>query len=305
VWIVTPKISISGCTRPPCNRFAQTVRVTPALLTRGLRKRYGAVEALAGVDLAVEPGEIVGLLGPNGAGKSTLAKVAGGLVRQDDGGAEVCGHPAGSRGARACVGYAGERFGFPGWATGAEVIGLHQRLARSDGGEEERARLLAQVGLREAAGKRVGGMSAGMQQRLALAQALIGNPRLLILDEPTKALDAAGRRVVRDVLREARDRDIAILLSSHLLDEVEHVSDRVVILADGEVRAAGSLDELLAGAGVEVETDRGLRRFDDAGPDDAPDIVARLVADGERIRTVRAGRTLEDVYLGAVGDAGR
>jgi ABC-type multidrug transport system ATPase subunit len=273
----------------------------PALLTRAVRKRYGAIEALAGVDLTVEPGEVVGLLGPNGAGKSTLAQLACGLVRPDGGSVEICGEPAESRRARACIGYAGELFGFPAWATGTEVIDLHQRLAASDGGEAERNRLIALVGLEADAGRRVGAMSAGMQQRLALAQALIGNPRLVVLDEPTKALDAAARRTVRAALAEARERGIAILLSSHLLDEVEQVSDRVVILVDGAVRAAGPLSELLAETGVEVETDRGVRRFPDAGHEDAPAIAARLVAEGDRIHALRVGRTLEDVYLDAVG----
>ncbi len=275
--------------------------MTPALLIRDVRKRYGAVEALAGVDLTVEPGEVVGLLGPNGAGKSTLAKLACGLIHSDGGSVEVCGEPADSRRARACIGYAGERFGFPAWATGTEVIELHQRLAASDGGEAERGRLIAQVGLDADAGRRVGEMSAGMQQRLALAQALIGSPRLVVLDEPTKALDAAARQTVRTALAEAREDGRAILLSSHLLEEVEQVSDRVVILVDGAVRVAGLLGELVATTGVEVETDRGVRRFADAGHDDAPAIAARLAADGERIRALRVGRTLEDVYLEAVG----
>jgi ABC-type multidrug transport system ATPase subunit len=276
--------------------------VTPALVSRDVRKRYGAVVALAGVDLTVEPGEVVALLGPNGAGKSTLAKLAGGLVHPDGGSIEVCGEPVGSRRARASIGYAGELFSFPAWARGTEVVALHQRLTGSDGGEAERSRVIAQVGLGADAERRVGGMSAGMQQRLALAQALIGDPRLVILDEPTKALDAASRQTVHAALAQARERGVAILMSSHLLDEAEQISDRVVILDDGAVRTVGPLSKLLTETGIAVETDRGPRRFDGASLEDVPAIAARLVANGERIRALRVGRTLEDVYLEAVGE---
>src|SRR5204863_1251532 len=141
--------------------------------------------ALAGVDLGVGEGEIVGLLGPNGAGKSTLTQSACGLVRQTAAEAEVAGHRAGSREARAVVGYLAELFRFPGWSSADEVLVLHQRLTRSAGGADERARLLELVGLAEATSVRVDAMSKGMQQRLGIAQALVGNPRLLLLDEPT------------------------------------------------------------------------------------------------------------------------
>src|SRR5437763_1123034 len=114
--------------------------MTSALAVRGLAKRYGAVEALRGVDLAVEPGELVGLLGPNGAGKSTLVKIAVGLVRQSAGTAEVAGAPAGSLAARRSLGYLAELFRFPGWHSAEEVLLLHQRLAGSDGGERDRSR---------------------------------------------------------------------------------------------------------------------------------------------------------------------
>src|SRR5713101_9401413 len=125
--------------------------MTSALAVRGLAKRYGTVEALRGVDLTVEPGELVGLLGPNGAGKSTLVKIAVGLVRPSAGTAEVAGAPAGSLAARASLGYLAELFRFPGWYTADEVLDLHQRLAGSSGGVAERKRLLELVALDEAA----------------------------------------------------------------------------------------------------------------------------------------------------------
>ncbi|MGA2010939.1 MAG: ABC transporter ATP-binding protein [Solirubrobacteraceae bacterium] len=212
---------------------------TPPLAVTGLSKRYGPVLALDGVDLAVAPGELVGLLGPNGAGKSTLVKIACGLVAPSSGRAVVAGAPAGSRAARRAVGYLAELFRFPGWCTATEVLALHQRLAGSTGAAREQAELLALVGLADATQRRVDGMSKGMQQRLGIAQALIGEPRLLLLDEPTSALDPAGRRDVRTMLEHLRDRGIAVLLNSHLLGEVEHVCDRVVILAGGRVAASG------------------------------------------------------------------
>src|SRR3954447_11826556 len=139
-----------------------------AFVAQGLEKRYGAKRALAGVDLEVREGEIVGLLGPNGAGKSTLTKIACGLVRQTAGEATVAGHRAGSREARAVVGYLAELFRFPGWSSADEVLELHQRLARSDGGAAERKRLLDLVGLADATRVRVEEMSKGMQQRLGI-----------------------------------------------------------------------------------------------------------------------------------------
>ena len=275
----------------------------PAFSASDLRKRYGRTEALRGVSLEVAEGEIVGLLGPNGAGKSTLAKIAAGLVRPGGGSAAVAGHPAGSPGARAAVGYLAELFRFPAWASADEVLRLHQRLAGSAGGERERAELLDIVGLGDAPGRRVAEMSKGMQQRLGIAQAMVGSPRLLLLDEPTSALDPAGRRLVRELLGEARARGASVLLSSHLLSEVELVSDRVEILLAGEVVERGSPSELASPRGVEVEIDGGVRRLDGATREDVPGIVADLVASGERVYGVRVlASTLEDTYLEAVGE---
>ena len=275
-----------------------------ALRCESLEKRYGAVVALGGVDLEVAPGELLGLLGPNGAGKSTLTKIACGLVRATAGRAEVEGAPAGSPEARAAIGYLAELFRFPDWLTADELLGLHQDLAGSQGGPGERARLLELVGLAEAARTKVAAMSKGMQQRLGIAQALVGSPRLLMLDEPTSALDPVGRRVVRDLLRDLRERGIAVVLSSHLLSEVELVCDRVAILVGGQIVARGTPAELARPRGVEVETAGGTRDFPEAGRDDVPGIVAELVASGERVYGVRLlASTLEDAYLEAVGAA--
>jgi len=278
--------------------------VPAALRCESLEKRYGDTVALGGVDLEVAPGELLGLLGPNGAGKSTLTKIACGLVRATAGRAEVEGAPAGSAEARAAIGYLAELFRFPDWLTADELLGLHQDLSGSDGGPGERGRLLELVGLSDASGTKVGAMSKGMQQRLGIAQALVGSPRLLMLDEPTSALDPVGRRVVRDLLRDLRERGISVVLSSHLLSEVELVCDRVAILLGGQIVAGGTPAELARPRGVEVETAQGLREFPEAGREDVPRIVADLVGSGEHVYGVRLlASTLEDAYLEAVGAA--
>ena len=276
--------------------------MAPALAAHELGKRYGRVLALDGVDLSVEPGELVGLLGPNGAGKSTLVKIACGLIRASRGRAEICGAPAGSPEAREALGYLAELFRFPGWFSADEVLHLHQRLTRSQGGSTERRELLELVGLGAAQDVRVDAMSKGMQQRLGIAHALVGSPKVLLLDEPTSALDPAGRQTVRALLEELRRREIGVLLNSHLLSEIELVCDRVVILSRGHVVAAGSPEELSKPRGVEVETDEGIRLFAEARRDEAPAIVERLVAEGRRVYGVRVLATsLEEEYLQAVG----
>ena len=274
----------------------------PALAVRGLEKRYGPVIALAGVDLEVGEGELVGLLGPNGAGKSTLVKIACGLVRASGGTARVRDAPAGSREARRRVGYLAELFRFPGWYSADELLELHQRLSGSTGGPAERDELLELVELSDARARRVEQMSKGMQQRLGLAQALVGAPPLLLLDEPTSALDPVGRRTVRGLLEELRGRGISVLLNSHLLSEVELVCDRVAILLHGKLVEQGSPAELAKPRGVEIETDEGVRLYEGVGREDVPRLVAELVAEGKKIYEARVlTSTLEDTYLEAVG----
>jgi ABC-2 type transport system ATP-binding protein len=276
-----------------------------ALALAGLRKQYGTTAALRGIDLHVEEGELFGLLGPNGAGKSTLTKIAAGLVTPTSGTAIVAGAPAGSARAHRSLGYLAELFRFPDWCTADELLSLHQALAHSTGGATERRDLLSSVGLEGEDGRRVGTMSKGMQQRLGLAQAMIGNPRLLLLDEPTSALDPAGRRVVRALLEDLRSRGVAVLLNSHLLSEVELVCDRVAIMAHGALVAAGTPDELSRPGGVAIETAAGPRTYPAASRDEVPRIVAELVAGGEQIYGVNVLRSsLEDAYLAAIEAAG-
>ncbi len=273
-----------------------------ALSIKGLTKLYGSISALSGVDLEVGEGELVGLLGPNGAGKSTLVKIACGLVRQTRGTAAIRGHRAGSLQARRSLGYLAELFRFPGWYSADELLELHQRLAGSQGGAAERTQLLTLVGLVDARSRRIEAMSKGMQQRLGVAQALVGSPPLLLLDEPTSALDPVGRRTVRGLLENLRERGTSVLLNSHLLSEIELVCDRVVILLDGRVVTEGSPAELARPRGVEIETDEGTRVIEGVTREDLPRLVGELVSTGRKVYGVRVlTSTLEETYIEAVG----
>jgi ABC-2 type transport system ATP-binding protein len=201
------------------------------------------------------------------------------------------------------IGYLAELFRFPGWSSADEVLELHQRLARSQGGAAERGRLLELVGLADAREVRVEAMSKGMQQRLGIAQALVGEPRLLLLDEPTSALDPIGRRIVRRLLEDLRGRGVAVLLNSHLLSEVELVSDRVYIVSHGEVVTAGSPHDLARPRGVEIDTASGTIRREAASREDVARLVRELVERGEQVYAVRPlASTLEDAYVEAIGD---
>ncbi|MDQ1323979.1 MAG: type transport system ATP-binding protein, partial [Chloroflexota bacterium] len=217
----------------------------PAIETHGLRKAYGSVVALDALDISVAAGEVFGFLGPNGAGKTTAVKLLLGLTRPSGGGGTVLGRPLGDRDARRRIGYLPELFRYQAWLTAREVLDLHASLAGLPATRRrpEVDRVLGLVGLAGRDRDRTGGFSKGMQQRLGLAAALLGDPALVILDEPTSALDPVGRDDVRAIIREARDRGSAVLLNSHLLGEVERLCDRVAIVNQGRVVAAGSLAE--------------------------------------------------------------
>ncbi|MBU2602005.1 MAG: ABC transporter ATP-binding protein [Actinobacteria bacterium] len=222
---------------------------TAAIVCFDLRKNYRDTLALAGVDLRVERGSVFGFLGPNGAGKSTLVKILTGLVHPSGGQVEVLGGKPGSRAVHRRLGYLPEQFRFPQWLTGRELLRLHARLM---GVGAEDARLLELVGLDAAGDRRIGEYSKGMQQRLGLAQALVGDPELVFLDEPTSALDPIGRRDVRDILTHLRDRGMTVFLNSHLLTEVERVCDRLAVIDKGSVIAQGATTDLLQVPGLSV-----------------------------------------------------
>lgn len=216
---------------------------------RGLTKRFEQTCALDGVDLVLDEGEVRGLLGPNGAGKTTLLRLLLGLVRPDDGTIELLGRSLGAPASLMLDGVAGfvEEPSFYPYLSGRANLEI---LAELDGGRA-RARIddvLAQVELTGRAGDRVGGYSSGMRQRLGIGAALMREPRLLLFDEPTSALDPAGARWVVGLIRTLADNGVAVLLSSHQIEEVESVCDSFSVLSRGRVVWDGPADRMLAEA---------------------------------------------------------
>lgn len=219
----------------------------PALRTRSLAKRFGERVAVAGVDVEVPVGSVFGLLGPNGAGKTTFIRMLIGLIRPSGGEAWVLGHSVrrDTAAALARVGAIVEEPGFHRHLTGRENL----RVAAAVRGRGAGARVdaaLARVGLQNRAGHRVGGYSLGMRQRLGIARCLLGDPALLILDEPMNGLDPAGVREMRVLLRDLAAEGRTVLISSHLLDEVEKTCDRIAVMDRGRVIRAGTVGELIA-----------------------------------------------------------
>lgn len=205
-----------------------------------------SIAALRGVSLNVMPGEIFGLLGPNGAGKTTLIKILLGVVRATGGTASLLGHPAGSANARQRVGYLPESLRIDRHHTARSALRFYGRMSRLSSHDisSRMDDLLRLVGLEGRDREAVRRFSKGMYQRLGLAQALLHDPSLLILDEPTDGLDPVGRSEVRRLLLELKQRGKTIFLNSHILQEVELVCDRVAIMSHGEVKGVGSIDEL-------------------------------------------------------------
>ena len=302
-----------------------------ALAVRGLRKRYGAIDAVDGLDLVVQRGELYGFLGPNGAGKTTTIRMALGLILPTAGEVEVLGERVapGAPPPLDRVGALVEEPAFWRFLSGRRNL---EYLARAGGsGADTRARLgrvddvLARVGLTEAADKRVKAYSQGMRQRLGIALALLGRPELLMLDEPTNGLDPTGMREVRGLLRELANGGTTVFVSSHLLSEVEAVCDRVGVMARGRLVAEGEPGTLRGAAvrhrlevddparamrilrtmtGVTAELVSGgvrVRAEDGATPADVNDA---LVRDGIRVSALVPERdTLEDVFFTLVEGA--
>ncbi len=217
---------------------------------RGLVKRYGELTAVAGVDLTVERGDVFGYLGPNGAGKTTSLRMLLGLIRPTEGTARLFGRDPIIDGARALDGVAGFVEGprFYPYLSGRKNLRL---LADLDGGASKKRidEVLDVVELRDRAKDRVGGYSHGMRQRLGIAASLLREPKLLLLDEPTTGLDPAGMRDMRELVKRLAGDGITILLSSHILAEVEELCNRVAIIRRGTIIYEGLLQELLASAG--------------------------------------------------------
>ncbi|PRX43409.1 ABC-2 type transport system ATP-binding protein [Prauserella shujinwangii] len=250
--------------------------------THGLGKRYGGTVAVRDLDLTVRPGEVYGFLGPNGAGKTTTLRMLLGLIRPTSGGVRLFGAPPGP-GSLRHVGALVEGPAFYPYLSGRRnlaVLADHAGVPRSRAGTA-----LARVGLTGRAGDRYSGYSLGMKQRLGLAAALLKEPRLLVLDEPTNGLDPAGMAEMRRTIRALADGGCTVLLSSHLLAEVEQICDRVGVLHGGRLVAESTVEELRTGGALRVV----------AGPEDrARDRVVALLG-AERVRADDGGALLVDV----------
>ncbi len=230
----------------------------PVIEVENLYKYYDGFPAVRGISFTVPRGTVFGLLGPNGAGKTTTIRVLVGLIKPSSGKALVAGHPAGSLEARSFIGYAPERFAIAGgWRlldfmvyTGI-LYGLPRRIA-----EERALELLEWVGLSGWEYERFSELSAGMKRRLGLAQALIGDPEVLILDEPTEHLDALGRIELLNKVRSLAEAGKTVLVSTHILAEAEMVVERFAIMHRGRILYQGSIHDLAASSPLVVEVDK-------------------------------------------------
>ena len=302
--------------------------------TRGLRKRFGGKTAVEDLSLEVHRGEVFGFLGPNGAGKTTSVKMLLGLVAPTSGSGSVLGAPLGHRETRARLGFLPEHFRFQDWLTGRELLLVHARFLgmRSKDARERTDALLARVDLLDAAHRPIRTYSKGMMQRVGLAQALLGEPDVVFLDEPTSGLDPLGRLLVRDVIRELKQRGTTVFLKSHLLGEVEATCDRVTFVregrtvrdlrmgdVDGTVEAdlrTGPLTEearaAIAGIGAVLEqgaiasaSGDAIDRLRVAVPreDLLPDLARALIERGVPLYEMRVARkSLEATFLEVMGE---
>ncbi|MFE0401732.1 ATP-binding cassette domain-containing protein [Streptomyces nigra] len=228
---------------------------TYAVLSEGLRKRFGEVEALRGLDLAIAPGAVCGLLGPNGAGKTTAVRLLTTLLRPDAGSARIAGHdllrdPAA---VRRHIGVTGQDASVDGDLTGRQNLRLFAQLHRVRGPAERADELLDRFGLTEAADRPVSGYSGGMRRRLDLAASLVRRPDVLFLDEPTTGLDPASRGRIREVVRELAAAGTAVLLTTQYLEEADQLADDIALMDRGRVAQTGSPAQLKAVLGTQIE----------------------------------------------------
>lgn len=263
-----------------------------------LRLVLGARAILSGVDLSMEPGEIYGLLGPNGAGKSTTMSVLTGLRKATSGAVAVLGLDPAKQASelRRAVGVLPEQSGFYEWMNAEDYLRWFSNLYGLPLSSANAERHLAQVGLDPANRRPIGAYSRGMRQRLGLARALMNNPRLLILDEPTNGLDPRGRREIHDVLLHlAQGRDVGILLCTHLLDDVDRLCTRIGIMHHGKTVLEGCLAELLSTSRTAL---RYRLRLASAEPESAlpPDVKVTAGEGLWRQVDVRAGKPVSAVW---------
>ena len=224
----------------------------PVIETRELRKEYGRIQALKEVTLKVEKGQIYGLLGQNGAGKTTLIKILLGIVKITGGEAELLGSPAGTTSVRQQVGYLPEDHQFPGYHTGYSLMDFYAQLygVSRDDRRKKIPETLEEVGIAGRMHSKIKTYSKGMKQRLGIAQALLHDPELIFLDEPTDGVDPLGRREIRELMSRLKERGHTIFLNSHLLGEVELICDRVAILQKGELVREGTIADLTKQKGL-------------------------------------------------------
>src|SRR2546425_2978979 len=262
-----------------------------AIETWNLKKVFGSKLAVEDLTLEVRRGEVVGFLGPNGAGKSTSVKMLLGLVAPSGGQARVLGHPVGDIELRRKIGFLPEHFRFHDWLTADEFLAFHGRLyGMSQSRLRDRApALLDLLGLLPHRTKRLHDYSKGMLQRIGLAQALLNEPDLIFLDEPTSGLDPVGRRLVRDIIRNERQRGATVFLNSHLLGEVEVTCDRAAFIKHGQVLEIRPLQGIECGEVTVSVRGRNLSSEVVAGLGQWSDLVR---ADGEHLRLAVRG---EDV----------
>jgi ABC-2 type transport system ATP-binding protein len=260
--------------------------------------RRNPIVAVRDLNLRVEPGEVYGLLGPNGSGKSTTLKVILGLVSPTRGKTEIFGRPSGLVESREAVGFLPENPYFYKYLTGAETLRFFGRLCGLSGTWLNRRvnEMIELVGLADARDRRLSGYSKGMLQRIGLAQALINDPKLVVLDEPTAGVDPAGSREIRDLIVDLRKRGTTVLLSSHLLTQVQEVCDRVGILAGGVLVREGKLKDLIA---IENQTEITLENASDRLLEEIEALAAN--ASAKLIARRRSTTTLEHLFLQVTG----
>ncbi len=273
-----------------------------AVAIRGLTKIFPvplhrhSIVAVRDLNLRVEPGEVYGLLGPNGSGKSTTLKIILGLVSPSRGRTEIFGRDSRLVESREAVGFLPENPYFYKYLSGEETLRFFGRLCRLGGArlKNRTDELLELVGLTKARKRRLGTYSKGMLQRIGLAQALIHEPKLLVLDEPTAGVDPAGSRQIRDLIVDLKRRGITVLLSSHLLAQAQEICDRVGILADGALVREGRLEELIA---IENQTELVVANASSGLVDEIESLINR--SNAKLIERRRSTTTLEKLFLDA------
>ena len=262
---------------------------------RGVKLR--AVDHL---DLGIPRGGVFGLLGPNGSGKSTTIKILLGLMQPTSGACRVLGGSTADPKIRRRIGYLPESPDFYRFLTGWELIEFYGRMSGLNGAAltEGVERVLKWVGLIEASGRKIGTYSKGMLQRAGLAQALVHDPDLIVLDEPTAGVDPIGSRVIADIIRALKASGKTVLLSSHLLAQVEGVCDRVAILDRGRIVLEGSIEELLS------ERNRRMAVFEGLPAEKEPELLAWLEANGANEVSIDNPRTtLDQIFIRRVGQS--